>query len=100
MAEILKGDIEMKDEGHPEYQDVLFIDSSTGVKFLCGTTLKPEKTETYEGKEYPVHYLPVSSASHPFFTGDQQFLDTEGRVDKFMKRYSSKKQPKKAESEE
>ncbi len=81
----------MKKDGHPEYQDVLFIDSSTGVKFLCGATLKPERRETHEGKEYPAFHVPVSSASHPFFTGDQQFLDTEGRVDKFMKRYAGKK---------
>lgn len=90
----------MKKNGHPEYQDVLFIDSSTGIKFLCGTTIKTDKTETFEGKEYPAFYVPVSSASHPFFTGDQQFLDTEGRVDKFMKRYGGKKTVKKAVEEQ
>jgi len=80
----------MKKEGHPDYQDVLFVDTSTGTKFVCGTTLKPEETEVYEGKEYPVYRVPISSASHPFFTGSQQFLDTEGRVDKFRKRYAKK----------
>jgi large subunit ribosomal protein L31 len=78
----------MKKEIHPEYQQVLFVDSSTGTKFLIGSTMKSDKTEVYEGKEYPVINVPVSSASHPFFTGSQQFVDSEGRVDKFMKRYS------------
>jgi large subunit ribosomal protein L31 len=80
----------MKKEGHPDYQDVLFVDSSTGTKFVCGTTLKPEETDTFEGKEYPVYRVPISSASHPFFTGSTQFVDTEGRVDKFRKRYAKK----------
>jgi len=82
----------MKKEGHPKYQDVLFVDSSTGYKFVCGSTLQPKETETYEGKEYPVYRVAVSSASHPFFTGGQQFIDSEGRVDKFTKKYTMKKE--------
>lgn len=79
----------MKKNIHPAYQDVLFIDSSTGFKFVCGSTLKPEKKEQFEGKEYPAFYVSVSSASHPFFTGSKQFIDSEGRVDKFLKRYAN-----------
>jgi large subunit ribosomal protein L31 len=45
----------------------------------------------HEGKEYPVYKMAISSASHPFFTGAGQFIDTEGRVDKFTKRYALKK---------
>jgi large subunit ribosomal protein L31 len=82
----------MKKKGHPHYQEVLFIDTATGHKFICGSTLQPKETETFEGKEYPVYRVPISSKSHPFFTGSQQFLDTEGRVDKFRKRYVNKKQ--------
>jgi large subunit ribosomal protein L31 len=78
----------MKKEAHPEYQDVLFVDSSTGTRFVCGSTLKTDKKEKFEGKEYPVCPVSVSSASHPFFTGSTQFVDAEGRVDKFKKRYS------------
>ena len=90
----------MKKKGHPDYQDVLFVDSSTGFKFVCGTTLKPKETEEFEGKNYPVYRVAISSASHPFFTGSKQFVDTEGRVDKFLKRYAKKEatvpaQPKK-----
>jgi large subunit ribosomal protein L31 len=81
----------MKKEGHPLYQEILFIDSSTGYKFICGSTLQPKEKETYEGKEYPVYRVPVSSASHPFFTGSKQLIDSEGRVDKFNKRYSAKR---------
>ena len=80
----------MKKDTHPEYQDVLFVDTSTGTRFVCGSTLKPEATEEFEGKEYPVYRVPVSSASHPLFTGSAQFVDTEGRVDKFLKRYGGK----------
>lgn len=82
----------MKKEGHPDYQDVLFVDSSTGYKFVCGTTLKPKEKEMFEGKEYPIYRVPISSASHPFFTKANQFVDAEGRVDKFRKRYAMKKQ--------
>lgn len=84
----------MKKQGHPPYQEILFVDSSTGYKFVCGSTLQPKEREMFEGKEYPVYRVPVSSASHPFFTGSKQFIDSEGRVDKFNKRYAAKKQEK------
>lgn len=77
----------MKKNTHPEYKKVLFVDSSTGTKFVCGSALKTDETETFEGKEYPVCRVSVSSASHPFFTGSKQLVDAEGRVDKFRKRY-------------
>lgn len=89
----------MKKKGHPLYQEVLFVDSSTGYKFVCGSTLQPKETETYEGKEYPVYRVAVSSSSHPFFTGSKQFLDSEGRVDKFTKRYQNKRKQVLAEKE-
>lgn len=80
----------MKKKIHPKYQQVLFVDSSTGYKFVCGSTLQPEGTETFNGVEYPVYRVSVSSASHPFFTGSKQLVDAEGRVDKFKKRYTAK----------
>ncbi|MBS0619946.1 MAG: type B 50S ribosomal protein L31 [Verrucomicrobia bacterium] len=89
----------MKKEGHPPYQEVLFIDSSTGFKFVCGSTLQPKEKEMFEGKEYPAYRVPVSSASHPFFTGSKQFIDSEGRVDKFVKRYAKKPEVKEAKEE-
>jgi large subunit ribosomal protein L31 len=78
----------MKKQGHPPYQDVLFIDSSTGFKFVCGSTLQPKEKEMFEGKEYPVYRVPVSSASHPFFTGSKQLIDSEGREIQQEKRRS------------
>ncbi|MBS0603911.1 MAG: type B 50S ribosomal protein L31 [Verrucomicrobia bacterium] len=89
----------MKKQGHPPYQDVLFVDSSTNFRFVCGSTLQPKDKEMFEGKEYPVYKVPVSSASHPFFTGSNQFIDSEGRVDKFVKRYAKKEQQHKEEQE-
>ncbi|NGX55742.1 MAG: 50S ribosomal protein L31 type B [Chlamydiae bacterium] len=82
----------MKKNLHPNYRDVLFVDSSTGFKLVCGSALETKKTETFEGKEYPVCHVSVSSSSHPFFTGSNKFIDTEGRVDKFLKKYAKKQQ--------
>ena len=89
----------MKKEGHPPYQEVLFIDSATGFKFVCGSTLQPKEKEFFEGKEYPFYKVAVSSASHPFFTGSKQLLDSEGRVDKFVKRYAKVAEKKMVEKE-
>ncbi len=94
-----KWSIHMKKDTHPKYQKVLFVDSSTGYKFVCGTTLQPEGTEKFDGVEYPVYHLAISSASHPLFTGSSQLLDAEGRVDKFHKRYGSKKETKETKVE-
>jgi large subunit ribosomal protein L31 len=87
----------MKKQGHPSYQEVLFVDSSTDFRFVCGSTLHPKEREMFEGKEYPVYYVPVSSASHPFFTGSTSLIDSEGRVDKFVKRYAKKAEQHKEE---
>lgn len=87
----------MKKNTHPSYQEVVFEDSSTGHRFVCGTTLQPKEKTTFEGKEYPLYRLSISSSSHPFFTKTKQFVDAEGRVDKFNRRYStnnSKEAPK------
>lgn len=90
----------MKKNTHPKYQKVLFVDSSTGHKFICGSTLEPEAKEVFEGEEYPVIHVSISSSSHPFFTGSQQFVDSEGRVDKFKKRYQKPSQPKKSDEDD
>ena len=80
----------MKEKTHPPYQEVLFVDSSTGATFLIGTTLQVKEKESFEGKEYPVCKVPISSSSHPFFTKSKQFVDSEGRMDKFAKKYQRK----------
>jgi large subunit ribosomal protein L31 len=80
----------MKKKIHPPYQEVLFVDSSTGSTFVIGTTLQPKEKDTFEGQSFPVCRVPISSSSHPFFTKSTQFIDTEGRVDKFAKKYQRK----------
>ncbi|NGX42502.1 MAG: 50S ribosomal protein L31 type B [Chlamydiae bacterium] len=89
----------MKKDTHPKYQEILFVDSSTGQKLVCGSTLQTKERETFEGKEYPVCRVSVSSSSHPFFTGSKQFVDAEGRVDKFRKRYNRGGEKKKEEEQ-
>ena len=44
-----------------------------------------------DGNEYPLIKIEVSSASHPFYTGKNIFLDTAGRVEKFNKKYKKNK---------
>jgi len=90
----------MKKENHPPYHQVLFIDSASGHRFVCGSTMQPKATETFDGKEYPVVYLSISSTSHPFFTGSKQLVDSEGRVEKFKKRFGSKKDVSKEDGQD
>ncbi|MCP4520519.1 MAG: type B 50S ribosomal protein L31 [Cytophagales bacterium] len=80
----------MKKGIHPDYQDVVFHDTSSDHKFLTKSTMKPSETTEFEGKEYPVIKIEVSSESHPFYTGKNILLDTAGRVEKFNKRYKKK----------
>lgn len=78
----------MKKGIHPEYQEVIFWDTSSDFKFLSRSTSKTKETIKWtDGKDYPVIKVEVSSASHPFFTGKKMFLDSAGRVEKFQKKY-------------
>lgn len=78
----------MKAGIHPEYREVVFVDSSTGTKILTRSTIKTDKTIDHEGRKLPLVTVDISSASHPFFTGKQKFIDTAGRVEKFQKKYN------------
>lgn len=78
----------MKPDIHPEYDFVVFKDASSDFSFLTRSTKKSKETIKWtDGKEYPLVLLEISSASHPFFTGKQQLIDSAGRVEKFMKKY-------------
>lgn len=79
----------MRKDIHPEsYREVVFTDASSGKSFLSRSTVKTDKTTTWEdGKEYPLYQLTISSYSHPFYTGAQRLVDTQGRIDKFNKKY-------------
>lgn len=80
----------MKKDIHPEYREVVFMDVSCDYKFKTRSTIKTEETISWDdGKEYPLVKLEISSASHPFYTGKQKTLDTEGRIDKFKKKFGS-----------
>ncbi len=83
----------MKKDIHPtSYRFVVFKDTSNGYTFLSRSTASSKETIQWEdGKEYPLIKLEISNASHPFFTGKKMLLDTAGRIDKFNKKYASKK---------
>lgn len=78
----------MKKEIHPKnYRLVIFHDNSSGERFLIGSTVKTETTDKWtDGKEYPLAYVDVSSASQPFYTGQEKIMDTAGRVERFKAR--------------
>lgn len=79
----------MKKDIHPNNRDVVFKDISTGFSFVTKSTVNTKDTVEWEdGKEYPLYTTEISSASHPFYTGTQKVLDTEGRIDRFKKRYA------------
>lgn len=66
----------MKDNLHPNY----FFDAN--VTCVCGNTFKTGSTQ----KEVRVD---ICSACHPYFTGKQKLMDTEGRIDRFRKKYGT-----------
>ncbi len=89
----------MKKDIHPKYRPVVFQDVSADFAFLTRSTINSKDTIKWEdGKEYPLVRVDISSASHPFFTGKQKFVDTAGRVEKFQRKFagdyfSAKKKP-------
>ena len=86
----------MKKDIHPEeYRMVIFEDVTSGSRFLIGSTIDTKKTDKWEdGKEYPVYQVEISSASHPFYTGQSKTIDTAGRVEKFKNRLAASKKTK------
>lgn len=84
--------IGMKSEIHPQnYRPVIFQDAQSGAQFLVGSTIRTEEKGTFEGKEYDLYRVEISSDTHPFYTGKETVLDTAGRVDKFKKRAQAAK---------
>ena len=78
----------MKADIHPSnYRPVIFNDNSSGAKILVGSTIVTEKTEKWtDGKEYDIAFVDVTSASHPFYTGQEKSMDSAGRVERFKAR--------------
>lgn len=65
----------MKEGIHPQYHQAKVICAGCGNTFTTGSTL-------------PELRVAVCSACHPFYTGKQVVLDTEGRIDRFKKKYA------------
>jgi len=78
----------MKKEIHPKnYRPVIFLDNSSKARFLINSTVNTKETDKWtDGKEYPLYRVEISSASHPFYTGNETVIDTAGRVEKFKAR--------------
>jgi large subunit ribosomal protein L31 len=82
---------DMKTNLHPtEYRPVVFSDDVAGFAFLTqSTTQTTDKIKWEDGNEYPLVKVHISSASHPFFTGEEKIIDTEGRVDRFKAKFAA-----------
>jgi len=82
----------MKKDIHPsDYRQVLFEDMSSGAQFVVGSTIRTSETGTFQKKEYPKYVIEISSASHPFYTGEDRTLDKTGRVERFKQRVAAAK---------
>lgn len=90
----------MKKDLHPtDYRLVVFQDTSSDFKILTRSTAASTETIKWEdGNEYPLIKVHVSSASHPFFTGEEKIMDIEGRVDKFKARAEAAKKAREAKA--
>jgi large subunit ribosomal protein L31 len=88
----------MKKDLHPsDYRFVVFQDEAADFAFLTQSTATSNETIKWEdGNEYPLVKLHISSASHPFFTGEEKIIDTEGRVDRFKARTAVAEERRKA----
>ncbi len=81
----------MKKDIHPDYREVVFQDLSSDFAILTRSTIQTRYTIKWkDGKEYPLAKIEVSSASHPFYTGIKRSMDTDGRVQRFMKKFGKK----------
>lgn len=82
----------MKKDLHPNtYRPVVFQDLNNNSTFVTKSTVATEETIKVDGTEYPLVKVHISSASHPFFTGQEKLVDIEGRVDKFKARQEAAK---------
>jgi large subunit ribosomal protein L31 len=80
----------MKQGIHPDYRPVVFRDRTANVAFLTRSAAVSDRTITWEnGITYPVVDVEISSASHPFYTGQTRIVDTAGRVEQFRRRYGN-----------
>ncbi|MEM7337297.1 MAG: type B 50S ribosomal protein L31 [Actinomycetota bacterium] len=82
----------MKADIHPNYRPVVFMDAAAEFSFITKSTIQTNETIEWEdGNTYPLAKVEISSASHPFFTGQMKIVDTAGRVERFQRRYGRRK---------
>ncbi len=81
----------MKPDIHPDYHKVLFIDSATKKEWLSRSTVTSEETREIDGEQVPVLRLEISAESRPFWTGQMREIDTDGKLERFRRRYGRKK---------
>ena len=77
----------MKPDIHPEYRKVVFVDNATGDEWVTRSTMTSNETKEVDGEELPLIRLEISSYSHPFWTGKMRELDSDGKIDRFRRRY-------------
>ena len=70
----------MKPEIHPNYRETVIL-------CACGAAYRTRSTRDNIK-------IGICAACHPFFTGEQKFVDTAGRVDKFKRRYGTVRAPR------
>jgi large subunit ribosomal protein L31 len=75
---------------HPDYHKVLYVDAATGEEWMSRSTLTSKETREIDGEEVPVIRLEISSSSHPFWTGKMREVDSDGKIDRFRRRYGKK----------
>lgn len=82
----------MKKDIHAKnYRPVVFQDLNDNTTFLTRSVVATDDKITLDGVEYPLVKVHISSATHPFFTGQEKLVDIEGRVDKFKARQEAAK---------
>jgi len=81
----------MKTNIHPTYRQVVFRDRSADLVFRTGSTIATERTIEFDGQTYPLVDVEISSSSHPLWSGRERVIDTEGRVERFQRRYGGQR---------
>ena len=90
----------MKKDIHPPTHPVIFRDTGAGADFFGESTAVSEQKEVIDGVEYYVIPIEISSESHPFYTGEENIIDTAGRVEKFRTRAGKRSSPAKKRGKE
>lgn len=81
----------MKQKIHPKnYRLVAFKDMSNEEVFLCRSTVETKESIDINGVQFPLLKIEISSSSHPFYTGKIKYIDSAGRIDKYLKKYRRK----------